>query len=86
MQLCPRCQSPQDPCEKLRAASIEARPTAITIEEGSSALFVVKVWPCGATRITRVPEHRSGTDLITDVYTSPTEVTVAMPDEPELPF
>jgi hypothetical protein len=86
MQLCPRCKSPEDPCEQLWAASIEARPTTITIEEGSSAFFVVKVWPCGATRISRVPNHGSGTDLFTDVYTSPTEVTVAMPDSPETPF
>jgi len=86
MELCPRCQKPQDPCERLRAAAIEARPTAITVAEGSSSLFVVKVWPCGATRISRVPNHGSGPYNIADVYTSGAEVAVPVPDEPELPL
>jgi hypothetical protein len=86
MQLCPRCQGPQDPCQQLGASSIEARPTTVTVQEGATTLLIVKVWPCGATSISRVADDGSWPYDVTNVYSSPTEVAVAMADFPQTPF
>jgi hypothetical protein len=74
---CPFCKSPEDVCERLRAASREPRPAVTSIDVGRSTLLVVQVWACGATRATRVRQHRTGTDDITRLYEAPGQVTVA---------
>lgn len=83
---CPSCQSPQDPCEILRAKSVEPRTTVVTVREGASALLVVQVWACGTSCVSRVANDGSGPDKVTDVYTNLAQVAVPVPDEPELPF
>jgi hypothetical protein len=86
MDLCPRCQGPQDPCEQLGAAMIEARPTTVTVQEGLFALLVVKVWPCGAATVSRVTDDGPWPYNVVDVYASPREVAVPVADESELPL
>jgi hypothetical protein len=75
--LCPCCESPEDPCQRLRAASREPRPAACTVDIGGATLFVVQVWACGATRVTRVRQYLTGADNVTHLYDAPGQVTVA---------
>jgi hypothetical protein len=75
--LCPLCDSPEDPCQRLRAASREPRPAASTIDVGASTLLVVQVWACGATRVTRIRQDLTGPHRLTHLYDAPGQVTVA---------